>query len=199
MIIITHRPNSISNHHHPILSVGAHVRACTHARTHSPPPHAGIQHNSVAAYRTASRTGWQTRRKETRPCHAFTLLLLTVHAKFTDGPQSGYSFSARSVHRSPIPSFPLHPSGRTSPPPPLFVPQTLSSLPFIHPSFIFVFLFGCCPPLSAASSLLFFPFFIPLPLAFPSPLPLLPVLHPSPLNNSLEDSSPPSGNKQVGE
>lgn len=30
MIIITHRPNSISNHLHPILSVGAHMYTDTH-------------------------------------------------------------------------------------------------------------------------------------------------------------------------
>lgn len=38
MIIIMHRPNSISNHHHPILSVGALTHQNTHAGIHPPPP-----------------------------------------------------------------------------------------------------------------------------------------------------------------
>lgn len=185
----------------------AHARARTHTRTH---PHgAADSQNSMATHHTLLdrlQICW----KEDQACQAVTLLL-TVHAKFTHGhkvvilPQL-----ARSVHLSSIPFFPLHPSG--CPRPALLLPHSLSlrpsrpSLPSFHPSFLPlfrfpppVFLFACCPPhphLSAPS--LIFAFLIRLPPP-PPPLPLFPVLHPSPLNNSLEDSSPPSGNKQVGE
>lgn len=161
MIIITHRPNSISNHHHPILSVGAHVRT----RTRPAPP----RWNSTLFHVAHSLPYWLA-----EPAEGGTALSRR-HIIITDGsrkvhrrPQSGYSFSARSVHLSPIPSFPLHPSGLTSPPPPLFVPRTLSVpsfLPFIlHPSsFIFLSLFSRCPPHRLFPPLPFPPF---LPFLF---------------------------------
>lgn len=185
---------------------------CAHARTHTRThPHgAGDSQNSMATYHTLldrPQICW----KEDQACQAVTLLL-TVHAKFTHGhkvvilPQL-----ARSVHLSSIPFFPLHPSGCPPTPPhssPTLCPSdplVPSSLPFIHPSFLyfvspssFPFRLLSSSPASFRSlpHFCFFNSFAPPP---PPPLPLFPVLHPSPLNNSLEDSSPPSGNKQVGE
>lgn len=141
MIIITHRPNSISNHHHhPILSVGAHART------------QGFRNFTACL---------PYRQEEERTCHAaVTLLSLTVHVKFTDGRRVVILSPSVALRCLPSPSIP-----QVSPPHPRHSLSLRPSVPF--PSFLSFTLpsLFCCPPLSAAASLpRFFSSFIRSPV-----------------------------------
>jgi len=158
MIIITHRPNSISNHHHPILSVG--VR--TH--THSP---------SKSTYRDSSSS--------TQTYHTPMLTANLVEGGTDMSWFHIISVGSCKVHRQGWNSysFPAH-----------------SSLSFRLCIYVFLMVFGT--PLHFAPSLSS-PFFWCSSSFLHPCLSLLTLpLHPSFLNNRLEDSSFPSENKQVG-
>lgn len=80
MIIITHRPNSISNHHHPILSVGARTHQNTHQQLMLGFTHLVYAHTHITRlwYQYCKSIG--RRDMLVMASHYF----LAVHAKFTD-------------------------------------------------------------------------------------------------------------------
>lgn len=159
MIVITHRPNSISNHHHPILSVGARTRT-------------GIREFDSLLPVRAGGPGGRRGPDLSRRRHVIVAGgSRKVHRR------SGFSFLRWVGRRLPSPFVP-----RVSPPRPrpLFVSLTLPSLPPSLHSSIRYFCFPLQPlssptPLSLSDAPSFLPFFIRLPplllsLSLPSPI-----------------------------